>query len=61
MTITLITVATVDSLIMNLEKDFCPPGPVDWLNAMRFAIKPATFKLNFLSVSPTESATKISR
>jgi hypothetical protein len=58
MTATLMTVATTDSRIINLEKDFL------WLNAMRFAIKPATFKLNCLSLSPKESAewqTKVRR
>src|SRR5258705_8227994 len=39
------TVATMDRRIINLEKDFF------WLNAMRFAIKPATFKLIFLSLT----------
>jgi hypothetical protein len=42
-TATLITVATIDNLMMNLEKDLC------WLNAMRFAIKPATLNLIYLS------------
>src|SRR5258708_16164662 len=42
-TITLITVATMDKRMMNREKDFC------WLNAILFAIKPATFKLICLS------------
>src|SRR5690606_5659749 len=42
-TATLMTVATVDSLIINLEKDFC------WLNAMRFAMNAATFNLDYLS------------
>jgi hypothetical protein len=37
MTATLITVATVDNLMMNLEKDFC------WLKAMRFAMKDDVF------------------
>jgi len=38
MTATLITVATVASLMMNLEKDFF------WLNAIRQAMKEARFK-----------------
>ena len=50
------TVATVDKRMINWEKDFFPPvvpgtadDLTDLLNAMRFAIKPATFKYSYLS------------
>jgi hypothetical protein len=49
-TITPMIVAAADKRIMNLEKERCPRVPGDLLNAMRFAIKPATFKLNCLSL-----------
>jgi hypothetical protein len=43
------------------EKERLPPDPAVGLNAIRFAIKAATFKLFFLSVSPKEMVAKISR
>ena len=49
MTATLITVATVLSRIINLEKDFFSPGILEDVKAILFAMKPATFKLFFLS------------
>jgi hypothetical protein len=49
MTATLTIVAATDSLIINLEKDFWLPGPRELLKAILFAIKPATFKVFYLS------------
>jgi hypothetical protein len=45
-TITLMAVATVESRIIKREKD---PAPPEELNAIRFAIKPATFNGGNLS------------
>jgi hypothetical protein len=47
---TLITVATIDSRIINLEKDFC------WLKAMRCAIKEKTFTIISYSKLPAANA-----
>jgi len=43
------TVATTERRMMNLEKDRSPIRE-EVLNAMRFAIKAATFTMNYLSV-----------
>jgi len=51
-TATLIMVAAMESRMMNREKDRC------WLNAIRFAIKPATLKLFCLSLLRTKIRVK---
>jgi hypothetical protein len=54
-------VATVLSRMMNLEKDFFSPFDPELLKAILLAMKPATFKLFYLSFIKNKVLKKKSR
>jgi hypothetical protein len=47
---TLMMVATIERRMINPENERFPPADLEGLNAIRFAIKPATPKLIYLSL-----------